>query len=128
MEYVKRVADHAGARADKFYKATLFRGDALLLGVNCLEPGQAQPAHDHADQDKFYFVVEGVGRFQVGDSFATAAPPTSIPVPSRLLRRKFLRSMVGLLVRRRNVGTQGSFTRGANIVTMENKITDNLTR
>ena len=74
MDYVKRVADHAGARADKFYKATLFRGDALLLGVNCLEPGQAQPAHDHADQDKFYYVVEGVGRFQVGDNFTAAGP------------------------------------------------------
>ena len=74
MDFIKRVTDHAGARADKFYKATLFRGDALLLGVNCLEPGQVQPTHDHADQDKFYYVVEGIGRFQVGDSFASAGP------------------------------------------------------
>jgi hypothetical protein len=44
MEYVTRLSDHVGARPDKFYKATLFRGDALLLGVNCLEPGQTQPA------------------------------------------------------------------------------------
>ncbi len=51
MEYVTRLSDHVGARPDKFYKATLFRGDALLLGVNCLEPGQTQPAHDHAGQD-----------------------------------------------------------------------------
>ena len=43
-----------------------------MLGVNCLEPGQTQPAHDHADQDKFYYVIEGVGRFQVGDEFVTA--------------------------------------------------------
>ena len=74
MEFVTRVADHTGARPDKFYKATLFRGDALLLGVNCLEPGQAQAAHDHAGQDKFYYVVEGTGRFQVGDEQATAGP------------------------------------------------------
>ena len=72
MEYVTRPGDHAGSRADKFYKTTLFRGDALMLGVNCLEPGQTQPAHDHADQDKFYYVIEGVGRFQVGDEFVTA--------------------------------------------------------
>ncbi len=39
MNYVTR-SHHAGARPDKFYKATLFRGDALLLGVNCLEPGR----------------------------------------------------------------------------------------
>ncbi len=74
MEYVKRPLDHAGARPDKFHKATLFRGDALLLGVNCLEPGQTQPAHDHADQDKFYYVIEGDGRFQVGDEFVAAGP------------------------------------------------------
>ena len=42
--------------------------------MNCLEPGQAQSAHEHADQDKFYYVVEGVGRFQVGDEYATAGP------------------------------------------------------
>ena len=51
MAYVTRPADHAGARPDKFYKTTLFRGDALLLGLNCLEPGQTQAVHDHADQD-----------------------------------------------------------------------------
>lgn len=72
MEYVTRPGDHAGSRADKFYKTTLFRGDALMLGVNCLEPGQTQPAHDHADQDKFYYVIEGTGRFQVGGEFITA--------------------------------------------------------
>lgn len=72
MEYVTRPGDHAGSRADKFYKTTLFRGDALMLGVNCLDPGQTQPAHDHADQDKFYYVIEGTGRFQVGDEFITA--------------------------------------------------------
>lgn len=82
MEYVKRVIDHAGARPDKFYKSTLFRGDALLLGVNCLEPGQTQPPHDHADQDKFYFVIEGVGRFQVGEAQVEAGPGEVIWAPA----------------------------------------------
>jgi mannose-6-phosphate isomerase-like protein (cupin superfamily) len=45
----------------------LFRSDALLLGLNCLEPGQVQKPHDHADQDKFYFVVEGTGNFWLGE-------------------------------------------------------------
>lgn len=82
MEYIKQPLDHAGARPDKFYKATLFRGDALLLGVNCLEPGQTQPAHDHADQDKFYYVIEGVGRFQVGEAFAAAGPGQVVWAPA----------------------------------------------
>jgi quercetin dioxygenase-like cupin family protein len=82
MEYVKRLADHVGARPDKFYKTTLFRGDALLLGLNCLEPGQAQAPHDHAGQDKFYYVVEGVGRFQVGEAFANAGPGEVVWAPA----------------------------------------------
>ena len=62
MELIKRLADHTGIREDKFYKSTLFRSEALLLGINCLEPGQVQAPHDHADQDKFYYIIEGRGR------------------------------------------------------------------
>ena len=58
--------DYTGASPDKFFKSTLFESPRLLLGLNCLEPGQAQSAHAHADQDKFYFVVEGEGEFAVG--------------------------------------------------------------
>jgi quercetin dioxygenase-like cupin family protein len=82
MEYVTRLADHVGARPDKFYKATLFRGDALLLGVNCLEPGQAQAPHDHTGQDKFYYVVEGNGRFQVGEEETMAGPGMVVWAPA----------------------------------------------
>ena len=73
MQYVTRLADHVGTRPDKFFKATLFRGEALLLGVNCLEPGQVQAAHDHADQDKFYYVIEGRGVFRS----AMNSPPSA---------------------------------------------------
>lgn len=58
---------HVGAQPDKFYKATLFESRRLMLGLNCLEPGQMQHTHEHADQDKFYFVIEGQGEFVVGD-------------------------------------------------------------
>jgi quercetin dioxygenase-like cupin family protein len=66
MELIKSLSEHTGSRPDKFYKATLFQSERLLLGVNCLEPGQVQPPHDHADQDKFYFVAAGSGRFRLG--------------------------------------------------------------
>lgn len=62
---------HVGARPDKFYKATMFESGRLLLGLNCLEPGQAQAVHAHADQDKFYLVLEGQGAFTVGDEAQT---------------------------------------------------------
>jgi mannose-6-phosphate isomerase-like protein (cupin superfamily) len=58
---------HVGASERKFFKATLFETQHLMLGLNCLEPGQVQALHAHADQSKFYFVVEGSGEFSVGD-------------------------------------------------------------
>ncbi len=85
MEYVTRLADHVGARPDKFHKATLFRSDALLLGVNCLEPGQVQAPHDHADQDKFYYVVEGTGRFWLGENRVSAGPGEVVWTPAGLV-------------------------------------------
>jgi quercetin dioxygenase-like cupin family protein len=65
---------HVGQREGTHYKATLFSGDFLMLGVNCLEPGQTQPIHQHPDQDKAYIVMEGNGLFSVGDvSFSASA-------------------------------------------------------
>ena len=59
---------HVGAKAEKFYKTTLFQGKYLMIGLNCLEPGQTQAVHEHADQDKFYYVIEGTGHFTVGEA------------------------------------------------------------
>jgi len=44
----------------------------MMVGLNCLEPGQAQIAHTHADQDKFYYVAAGRGRFQLGNTYIEA--------------------------------------------------------
>ena len=62
--------DFVGTKADKFHKATLFQGHHLMLGLNCLEPGQMQPVHEHSDQDKFYFVLAGTGLFTIGEEVA----------------------------------------------------------
>ncbi|MCB9418969.1 MAG: cupin domain-containing protein [Ardenticatenaceae bacterium] len=82
MELVKRIDEHVGANAEKFYKTTLFRSDTLLLGLNCLEPGQVQKAHDHANQDKFYYVVAGNGRFQLGEEQVTAGAGEVVWAPA----------------------------------------------
>jgi mannose-6-phosphate isomerase-like protein (cupin superfamily) len=71
MSHFSDYRQHVGSKPDRFYKATLFQSRRLMLGLNCLEPGQAQSVHDHADQDKFYFVVEGQGEFVVGDETKT---------------------------------------------------------
>jgi len=65
--YVRRLPDLVSFQPGKGAKADLFRGDRLFVGLNCLEPGQSQPAHVHAGADKFYYVVSGRARFAVGD-------------------------------------------------------------
>jgi quercetin dioxygenase-like cupin family protein len=83
-EQIKTLADHGGASADKFYKATLFQSGALLLGLNCLEPGQVQPPHEHAGQDKFYYVVDGRGLFLLGQEQHVAAAGQVVWAPAGL--------------------------------------------
>ena len=73
---------HVGGKPDKVFKVTLFESDRLLLGLNCLEPGQAQAPHEHAEQDKFYFVVEGEGEFAVGAESRRAGQGMTVWAPA----------------------------------------------
>ena len=79
---ITHYRDHIGVSQQKFYKATLFRSDFLMIGLNCLEPGQVQPVHDHADQDKFYLVLEGIGVFTVADVEQDAGPGQIVWTPA----------------------------------------------
>jgi quercetin dioxygenase-like cupin family protein len=85
VELIKAISDFSGAGAEKFHKSTLFRSEALLLGLNCLEPGQTQEPHAHADQDKFYYVVEGRGQFWLGDERATAVSGEVVWAPAGVI-------------------------------------------
>lgn len=67
MNYQADYRQHVGANLDRWYKTTLFQSPRMLVGMDCLEPGQVQPPHRHAGRDKFYFVIEGAGEFVVGD-------------------------------------------------------------
>jgi mannose-6-phosphate isomerase-like protein (cupin superfamily) len=71
-----------GADPERFYKTTLFHSDALLLGLNCLDPSQIQKVHVHEGQDKFYFVLEGIGDFVVGGQTRRAGPGTVVWAPA----------------------------------------------
>ena len=62
-----RPEDHAVFAPDKMGKATIFRSDRLLVGLNCFEPGQEHRLHTHAGQDKVYHVLSGKGRFVLAD-------------------------------------------------------------
>jgi quercetin dioxygenase-like cupin family protein len=82
MNFFLKWQEHVGSQADKFYKTTLWQGERVMIGMNCLEPGQTQKAHVHEGADKFYFVLEGQGRFTVGDEQTDAVAGTLVVAPS----------------------------------------------
>ncbi len=72
MSAFTHYRDHVGSNPDKHYKATLFEGSHLMVGLNCLEPGQRQPIHEHSSSDKVYVVLEGTGLFTIGEEVREA--------------------------------------------------------
>jgi quercetin dioxygenase-like cupin family protein len=64
---VQHLADHAKFSPEKMAKTDIARGETLLAGLNCFEPGQQHAAHAHSGQDKLYVVLEGDAEIQVGE-------------------------------------------------------------
>ena len=82
MNYFLNWQEHAGSQAEKFYKATLWQGEHVMVGLNCLEPGQTQKVHAHDGADKFYFVLEGQGKFTVGEEERDAEMGSLVVAPA----------------------------------------------
>lgn len=53
-----------------------------MIGMNCLEAGQVQKTHAHAEADKFYFVLEGRGHFVIGDEQREAEAGELVVAPA----------------------------------------------
>jgi len=81
-ERVSNVEELARFTPDKMAKVTLSESPRLLLGLNCLEPGQSQSAHAHAGADKFYYVVSGRALFLVGAAVVEAGPGDVVVCPA----------------------------------------------
>ena len=58
-----RPEDHAIFSSEKMGKATLFKSDRIMVGINAFEPGQEHKLHAHKGMDKVYQVLEGNGLF-----------------------------------------------------------------
>ena len=84
MEHFKHYSEHLGTSPTKFFKTTLFDSPRLLVGLNCLEPGQAQAQHAHHGQDKVYLVLEGEGAFTVGPERRVADEGTVVWAPATI--------------------------------------------
>lgn len=85
MSHFMLALDHAQENPAKAHKHTFFQSERLLAGLNTLAPGQAQPLHDHPGQDKFYFVLEGIGRFTVGEESQECGPGMLVLAPAGVM-------------------------------------------
>ena len=85
MSHFLNWRDFEGSNPEKFFKATLWQGEHIVVGLNCLEPNQKQSIHAHDGADKFYFVIAGHGSFTVGeeerdvDAGAVVIAPAGVP-------------------------------------------------
>lgn len=74
--------DFEGINPEKFFKATMWQGEHVMIGLNCLEPGQVQSVHAHSNADKLYFVLAGQGSFTVGDEEKTVESGALVIAPA----------------------------------------------
>ena len=63
----KPVRSEISFSEEKMKKNSLFDSPYLFFDAYCLLPGQGQKLHAHEGSDKIYYVLEGTGRFTVGD-------------------------------------------------------------
>ena len=63
----KHVRGAAAFSEEKMKKNSLFDSSRMFYDLYCLLPGQAQKIHAHEGSDKIYYVLEGTGRFIVGE-------------------------------------------------------------
>jgi quercetin dioxygenase-like cupin family protein len=82
MDFFTDYRKHVGTNPEKFFKSTLFQSPRMMVGMDCLEPGQVQRLHSHAGRDKCYFVIEGEGEFTVGEQTQTGGPGMVVWAPA----------------------------------------------
>ncbi len=64
---IKPISEAISFSDEKMKKNSLFDSPHLFYDVYCLLPGQQQKVHAHEGSDKVYYVLEGNGRFTVGE-------------------------------------------------------------
>jgi len=72
---------------NKYGKLALFENEHMVVGLNCLEPGQVMEKHSHEDQSRFYIVMEGSAHVWVGNEENDVEPGTVIWVPPNNFHR-----------------------------------------
>jgi mannose-6-phosphate isomerase-like protein (cupin superfamily) len=63
----RAVSEAVAFSEEKMKKNALFDSQHLFYDAYCLLPGQTQKVHSHEGSDKVYYVLQGTGRFTVGE-------------------------------------------------------------
>lgn len=75
---IRTVLDARRFSPEKMQKVNLFATTELFLDVYCFEPGQAQKVHVHEKSAKYYVVLEGRARFEVGGEAKSLGPGQAV--------------------------------------------------
>ena len=76
-----RPEQQAVFSAEKMGKATIFRSERIMVGLNCFEPGQEHKLHAHEEMDKVYQVLSGAGVFLLEDREIEMEPGVMLVAP-----------------------------------------------
>jgi quercetin dioxygenase-like cupin family protein len=76
------LSEFTGVSAEKLRKHGVFSTPRFFLDVYCLQPGQAQTPHVHADADKVYLGLEGTPSVQVDAEEQALAPGGVVHCPA----------------------------------------------
>jgi mannose-6-phosphate isomerase-like protein (cupin superfamily) len=88
-EFFKNYSEFVSFREERYGKSTLFENGHILVGLNCLKPGQEMEKHAHQVQCRFYMVLEGYGQVWVGEEQQEARMGMVIWVPAGHTHRIF---------------------------------------
>jgi quercetin dioxygenase-like cupin family protein len=75
---IRTVLDARRFSLEKMQKVNLFSTTELFLDLYCFEPGQAQKVHVHEKSSKYYVVLEGQARFEVGGEAKSLGPGQAV--------------------------------------------------
>jgi len=81
-EFFKNYSSFVSFQVERYGKSTLFENERILVGLNCLEPGQEMEKHAHEIQCRFYIVLEGNGHAWVDDEQEEVQKGMVIWIPS----------------------------------------------
>jgi quercetin dioxygenase-like cupin family protein len=66
--------EHQRFSTEKMQKVNLFESPQMFCDTYCLEPGQAQKVHSHADATKIYYVLQGEAAITIGENTKLLGP------------------------------------------------------